>query len=101
MGYSTDINQQEYDLIKALIETKKTTKPRKVEYIDILNAIFYQIKNGCTWRDLPKDYPKWQTVYYYFALWKREGNIEKILEKLITEERTRIGKKYTSYLANH
>lgn len=100
MAYSTDINQEEYELIKGLIETKKITKPRKIPYLSILNAIFYQNKNGCTWRDLPKDYPKWQTVYYYFNLWKKTGVIEKVLEKLMTDERTRLGKKYLTKSAD-
>ena len=29
----------------------------------IVNAILYQPKNGCQWRDLPADFPNWQTVY--------------------------------------
>ena len=90
MAYSSDINQQEYEIIQPFIDTKKQTKPRKVSYLSILNGIFYQIKNGCTWRDLPKDYPKWQTVYYYFNKWQKEGLIEIILEKLMTDERTRL-----------
>ncbi|AVW07968.1 hypothetical protein DA076_09535, partial [Lactiplantibacillus plantarum] len=24
------------------------------------------MKNGCVWRDLPSDFPKWETVYYYW-----------------------------------
>jgi transposase len=100
MAYSSDITIEEYNLIKQLIENKKITKPRKIAYIDILNAIFYQNKNGCTWRDLPKDYPKWQTVYYYFNKWKIEGLIERVLEKLMTDERTRLGKKYLAFSRN-
>ncbi|MDR1503363.1 MAG: transposase [Prevotella sp.] len=29
----------------------------------MVNAIFYLTKNGCMWRDLPGEFPPWQTVY--------------------------------------
>jgi transposase len=94
MAYTSDLTLEEFHLIKQYLNNKKLTKPRRIKYFDIFNAILYQNKNGCTWRDIPKDYPKWQTVYYYFNRWKKEGLIETVLEKLMTDERTRLGKKY-------
>ncbi|WP_373542065.1 transposase [Chamaesiphon sp.] len=32
----------------------------------VLNGIFYVLTQGCTWRNLPGDFPVWQTVYTYF-----------------------------------
>jgi transposase len=29
----------------------------------IVDAIFYVLRNGVTWRALPLDFPPWQTVY--------------------------------------
>ena len=29
----------------------------------IWNAIFYSVKTGCRWRMLPKEFPKWESVY--------------------------------------
>ncbi len=29
----------------------------------IVNGIFYVLKNGCVWRDVPADLPPWVTVY--------------------------------------
>ena len=56
----------------------------------MLNAIFYVLTQGCTWRNLPGDFPAWQTVYTYFALrvtrharnWRKEGTWVAIHEKL-------------------
>jgi len=39
----------------------------------LLNAIFYLVRTGCQWRNLPKDFAPWRTVYHYFRLWKRNG----------------------------
>ena len=33
------------------------------------DAIIFIDVSGCQWRLLPKEYPKWQTVYYYFRRW--------------------------------
>jgi transposase len=38
--------------------------------------------DGCTWRNLPGDFPAWQTVYTYFRNWRRDGTWVTIHEKL-------------------
>lgn len=40
----------------------------------VINSILDLNKTGCQWRMLPKDLgTPWQTVYEYFAKWKRNG----------------------------
>lgn len=34
----------------------------------ILDAVFYALKSGCPWRLLPKDFPRWKSVYDWFGL---------------------------------
>ncbi|WP_092725125.1 transposase [Hydrobacter penzbergensis] len=29
----------------------------------------YLLKTGCQWRMLPKEFPRWQLVYYYYRKW--------------------------------
>ncbi|MBD2094592.1 transposase [Trichocoleus sp. FACHB-591] len=41
----------------------------------MLNAIFYRADNGTKWRNLPSDFPAWQTVYGYYRLWVRLGSL--------------------------
>lgn len=40
--------------------------------------MYYLLRNGCYWRDLPKDFPQWQTVYTYFRRWLASGLLEAI-----------------------
>jgi putative transposase len=42
---------------------------------------------------LPKEYAPWQTVYYYFRKWKRDGLIEEIHDSLVSQIRIKKGKK--------
>ncbi|WP_373371001.1 IS5 family transposase [Lactiplantibacillus plantarum] len=70
--YSSDISREQFELIRTDLEgIRKRTKPRKVDLYDIFCALLYTLKNGCVWRDLPSDFPKWETVYYYWLLWTK------------------------------
>ena len=87
--YSSDISREQFELIRADLEgIRKRTKPRKVDLYDIFCALLYTLKNGCVWRDLPSDFPKWETVYYYWLLWTKTPSpagitpLDKVLKKL-------------------
>jgi transposase len=41
---------------------------------------------------LPRDFPKWELVYYYFNKWKCDGTIKEIHERLRDSTRKRAGK---------
>ena len=61
--------------------------------------LLYQLKNGCNWVDLPKDYPPYSTVYWHYKKWRDVGIFEKILQMLY--QKCRIGlKKATIYPLN-
>jgi transposase len=40
---------------------------------ELINAIFYVLQSGCSWRALPHDLPPWQTVYTYLRKLQRDG----------------------------
>ena len=64
--------------IEKLFDKRKRKHPLK----EVVNALFYIAKSGIQWRMLPKEYPKWQLVYYYFRKWTAEGLIEEMHELL-------------------
>ncbi|SEG90190.1 Transposase [Thermomonospora echinospora] len=49
---------------------------------EIVDAILYVNRTGCLWRQLPRDFPPWQTVYWHFARWEDQGVTERILQVL-------------------
>jgi putative transposase len=65
----------------------------KHTYRRIVEAINYICKNGCVWRDLPIDFPPWQTVYYYFDKWDRDAIIDLIMNELHQLKRIKADKK--------
>jgi len=50
-----------------------------------INAVFWILRAGAPWRDLPPEYGKWGTVYQRFNRWRTSGVWEKALEVLIVE----------------
>ena len=79
--YPTDVSAPEWDLIKSMIPAerkRKRGKKREVDMREVVNAIFYILRAGCSWRMMPHDLPAWQTVYSYFQRWQRKGIWQKI-----------------------
>lgn len=50
-----------------------------------INGVFWVIRTGAPWRDLPPDYGKWGTIHQRFIRWRRNGIWERILEVLIQD----------------
>lgn len=60
---------------------------------EVINAILYVVKTGCSWRSLPHDFPCWQTVYGYFNTWSKDGSWEAINCCLVGKVRAKAGRK--------
>ena len=49
----------------------------------IVNAIFWAVRTGVPWRDLPEAaFGPWETVYYRFRRWLRDGTWQRVLDGL-------------------
>ncbi len=91
--YSSDLTDAEWERIEPLLpEDKQVGRLREVDLREVLNAIFYRVDNGVKWRNLPADFPAWQTVYGYFRSWVRLGVWESINATLVKEVRQSVGR---------
>jgi transposase len=69
--YQSDVTDEEWRIIGPLLPRPRTTgRPRAWPLREIVNGIFYVMRSGCTWRQLPTDLPPWSTVYRWFAAWR-------------------------------
>ena len=63
--YPTDLSEAEWRFVEPHLPQRRPNAgrgvPQRHDRRGVLNAIFYQARTGCTWRDLPGDFPPWQT----------------------------------------
>jgi putative transposase len=92
--YSTDLTDDEWECLEhAVPDTpNKRGRPRTHGTREILNAVFYILKSGCPWRLLPKDFPPWETVYWWFGRWRMDGTFERLNAALRERLRSRLGR---------
>ncbi|WP_292864614.1 transposase [Nostoc sp. LPT] len=92
MGYSSDVTDKEWEIIEPLLPTKKKTRPPLWTKRQILDGVFYQLKNGCNWADLPKDFPPYSTVFWHYKHWCGEGILDNIMTNLHGRAREQVKK---------
>jgi transposase len=94
LPYPTDLTDHEWHLIQHLVpQAKPGGRPEDYPKREILNAIFYLLRSGCSWRMLPHDLPPWRIVYDYFWTWRRDGTWQVMHDLLRGDVRAAAGKR--------
>ena len=82
-GYPSDTTDAQWRLIEAAIPARTGSgRPRTTDLRRVVDAILYIARSGCQYRMLPRDFPPWNTVYYYLGKWKRDGTLGAIHDAL-------------------
>jgi putative transposase len=93
-SYQTDLTDAEWEILDPHVAApKKRGRPRTHSTREILDAIFYVLKSGCPWRLLPRDFPPWETVYWWFGRWRTDATFERLNAALRELLRVRSGRK--------
>jgi transposase len=91
--YPTDLTDEEWSQIKPLLPSpSKKGRKRTVDLREVLNAIRYLARTGCGWRMLPKDFPPWETVYWWFRRFVRQMLFRTIHDVALMLDRERNGR---------
>jgi putative transposase len=83
-NYPSNVSDSQWAIISKKFDLARS---RKYELREIWNGISYLVKTGCQWRMLPRDFPHWKIVYYYFSVWKNKEIIEDIHNSLVVSIR--------------
>jgi putative transposase len=99
--YPSDLTDEQWAVLEPLIPPAwPGGRPRKTNLRELLNALFYHAREGCSWRALPHDFGiPWKTVYNYFQWWTWDGTWQKILDTLRPQVRTQAGRPATPRVA--
>ena len=91
--YPTDLSDAEWMCIEPYITSpNRRGRPRIYSLRRVLDAIFYVLKSGCPWRLLPREFPPWRAVYYWFRKWRLDGTFERLNAVLRERLRIRLGR---------
>src|SRR3954451_20345986 len=91
--YPSDLTDAQWEIVEPMLPLIKSPgripkHPRRA----IVDAILYVVRSGCSWRQLPVDFPPWQTVYWQFQQWEKRQVTERILEELREQVRLHEGR---------
>src|ERR687897_629840 len=91
--YPTDLSDLEWRCIEPYVSPpNKRGRPRIHSLRRVLDAVFYVLRSGCAWRLLPRGFPPWRAVYYWFSKWRIEGTFERLNAPLRERLRKRSGR---------
>ena len=95
-AYPSDLTDEQCNLIRRRIPLAKPGgRPREVDTREVINALLYITRNGCTWRAMPHEFPPWRTVYDYFQAFIADGTWETIHDALRENVRIKAGREKT------
>lgn len=81
-SYPSDLTDEQWALIEPMVAVKPGGRPAEHPRRRIVEAILYVNRTGCSWRQLPHDFPPWATVFWYFKTWNGEGVTDRIHDAL-------------------
>src|SRR6516162_8093873 len=95
-AYPSDLTDAQWAIAEPLVPKPfPRGRPRKSDLREVVNAILYVVREGCSWRALPHDLPPWRTVYNYFDAWSGDGTWERLLTALRRKARVQAGRPET------
>lgn len=94
IAYPSDLTDTQWGLIDRLIPRAKAGgRPRSVPMREVVNGILYLARTGCSWRQLPHDFPPWGTVHFYYRCFRLDSTWTKIHDTLRNKVRIAEGRK--------
>ena len=102
--YPSDMTDAQWQQLEPLLKRVRGDRhgggrPRKHELRRIVDAMLYIVKTGCQWRQLPVNFPPWQSVYQQFRTWRDSGVWERVGKMLREQGRKAKGRKVTPSVA--
>ena len=73
-AFPARLTDAEWAVLEPLIPANRPGgRPPKWTRRQVLDAIVYVVRQGVTWRALPEGFPHWNTAFWYFQEWQKDG----------------------------
>jgi transposase len=73
---------EQYERIEHLLPEVEGRGSPYNDHRKVVNGIFWILRSGAPWRDVPKRYGNWWTAHDRFRRWTEDGNLESIVRHL-------------------
>jgi len=91
LRYASDTTAKEWMLLSGLLPKRSHIgRPPEWELRTVMDAILYILSTGIQWRALPKDFPPFTTVQYYFYAW-RDTKVWQRINRVLVARTRRVG----------
>lgn len=77
-----ELTDEQFGLISDLLPLNGRRGGQWNDHRTTLNGIFWILHSGAQWREMPERYGKWKSVYDRFNRWRKNGMIDRILQRL-------------------
>src|SRR5919206_4140447 len=92
-GYATDLTDAQWAVLAPLLGRRAGPgRPPTVSLRAVANALLYMARAGCPWRLLPREFPHWTAVRYYFDKWTHDGTWAEVNQRLVEQAREQRGR---------
>jgi transposase len=82
-AFPTRLTDEQWVVLEPHVPANKPGgRPPKYARRDVVDGILYAVRQGCTWRALPKEFPHWNTVFCYYREWQEDGTWDRIEDAL-------------------
>jgi len=90
-----ELTDAQWALIVPLLSAGKSGPGRKGrperDSREVLSGVFWILRTGARWKDLPKEFPPYQTCHRRFQRWVRDGTLERVLRAVVADLQARGG----------
>jgi len=78
------LTENQWEVIEPFVKKEKETRRGRPpgDRRKIVDGILWIVRTGAPWRDLPKRFGPWKTVYHWYNEWSKEGTWDRVLEAL-------------------
>ena len=87
-----DLTDAQWAVLEPLFRPKRRNDGQGRPWQDtraVLNGVFWVLRTGAPWHDLPRRYPPYPTCHRRFQQWQRSGRLTALLQKLAEDLRDR------------
>jgi putative transposase len=93
--YVSDLSDAQWKRLQEVFppaRNGRSGRPRRHELREVVNALLYQARTGCSYRALPHEFPPWAVVWDHFRRWRDNGTLELIHAALRTQDLYQAGR---------